>query len=156
GVGQLVDKAFHHECRSQSAHATPPAGRNRAFGSSERHPVRVERTGNGDRALDRVGIDAREASAQQPRHDRGAGDPVFPADRLAAGIQRGDTVAVMSPNIPAMIEAHFAVRMSGRGLTTPTPPSITPAVLLLLGPATAPALMVDPKYPEFPRRAPPE
>ena len=25
------------------------------------------------------------------------------------GVQRGDTVAIMAPNIPAMLEAHFAV-----------------------------------------------
>jgi 3-(methylthio)propionyl---CoA ligase len=29
------------------------------------------------------------------------------------GIQEGDTVAVMLPNIPAMVEAHFAVPMTG-------------------------------------------
>ena len=29
------------------------------------------------------------------------------------GIQRFDTVAVMLPNIPAMVEAHFAVPMTG-------------------------------------------
>lgn len=29
------------------------------------------------------------------------------------GIGRGDTVAVMAPNVPAMLEAHFGVPMLG-------------------------------------------
>jgi fatty-acyl-CoA synthase len=29
------------------------------------------------------------------------------------GIRRGDTVAIMAPNVPAMLEAHFGVPMSG-------------------------------------------
>ena len=36
------------------------------------------------------------------------------ADALArAGIRRGDTVAILAPNIPAMLEAHYAVPMLG-------------------------------------------
>ena len=31
------------------------------------------------------------------------------------GIGKGDTVAVMLPNTPAMVEAHFGVPMAGRG-----------------------------------------
>ena len=31
----------------------------------------------------------------------------------ARGIGRGDTVAVMLPNMPAMLEAHFGVPMAG-------------------------------------------
>lgn len=34
------------------------------------------------------------------------------------GFGRGDTVAVMLPNIPAMYEAHFGVPMSGAVLNT--------------------------------------
>src|SRR3546814_15759317 len=34
------------------------------------------------------------------------------------GIGHGDTVAVMCPNIPAMLEAHFAVPMLGAVLNT--------------------------------------
>ena len=29
------------------------------------------------------------------------------------GIRRGDTVAVMAPNVPALLEAHFGVPMAG-------------------------------------------
>ena len=36
------------------------------------------------------------------------------ASALAAnGIGRGDTVAVLAPNIPAMLEAHYGVPMTG-------------------------------------------
>src|ERR1700741_523579 len=35
-----------------------------------------------------------------------------------AGITRGQTVAVMLPNIPAMVEAHFGVPMAGGVLNT--------------------------------------
>src|SRR5580698_9858097 len=34
------------------------------------------------------------------------------------GLGAGDTVAVMLPNIPAMVEAHFGVPMSGAVLNT--------------------------------------
>ena len=30
-----------------------------------------------------------------------------------AGIKRGDTVAILAPNVPAMLEAHYAVPMIG-------------------------------------------
>lgn len=36
----------------------------------------------------------------------------------ASGIKKGDTVAVMLPNIPAMVEAHFGVPMVGAVLNT--------------------------------------
>src|SRR5919201_5720316 len=29
------------------------------------------------------------------------------------GIKRGDTVAIMAPNVPAMLEAHYGVPMTG-------------------------------------------
>jgi fatty-acyl-CoA synthase len=34
------------------------------------------------------------------------------------GIQKNDTVSVLLPNVPAMIEAHFAVPMAGAVLNT--------------------------------------
>ena len=40
-----------------------------------------------------------------------------PAPRLGArarGVGRGDTVAVMAPNVPALLEAHYAVPGSAR------------------------------------------
>ncbi|MCG3102157.1 AMP-binding protein, partial [Enterobacter sp. DRP3] len=35
-----------------------------------------------------------------------------------AGVGRGDTVAALLPNIPAMVEAHFGVPMAGAVLNT--------------------------------------
>jgi len=32
---------------------------------------------------------------------------------MAAGVRRGDTVAVLAPNIPALLEAHYGVPMAG-------------------------------------------
>src|SRR3978361_1385384 len=43
-------------------------------------------------------------------HERGRRSASFLAKR---GMGRGDTVAAMLPNIPAMNEAHFAVPMTG-------------------------------------------
>ena len=34
------------------------------------------------------------------------------------GIKKGDTVAIMSPNVPAMYEAHFGDPMAGDELNT--------------------------------------
>lgn len=34
------------------------------------------------------------------------------------GIKKNDTVSVLLPNVPAMLEAHFAVPMSGAVLNT--------------------------------------
>lgn len=36
----------------------------------------------------------------------------------AAGVEKGDTVAIMAPNIPAFVEAHFAVPMCGAVLNS--------------------------------------
>ena len=33
---------------------------------------------------------------------------------IAHGIRAGDTVAILAPNTPAMVEAHFGVPMAGR------------------------------------------
>ncbi len=38
------------------------------------------------------------------------------------GIGRGDTVSVMAPNTPQMLEAHFGVPMSGAVLNSQDPP----------------------------------
>src|SRR5512134_1568391 len=37
---------------------------------------------------------------------------------VRAGIKRGETVAIMAPNIPEMYEAHFGVPMAGAILNT--------------------------------------
>ena len=71
----------------------------------------------------------------------------------AAGIQRGDTVAVMLPNIPAMVEAHFGVPMLGAVLNTLNTRLDTPSVLFMLGHGEARALIVDTEYAELAQRA---
>ena len=80
------------------------------------------------------------------------------AQRLAgalaqAGIKRGDTVAVMLPNIPAMVEAHFGVPMLGAVLNTLNTRLDTPSVLFMLGHGEAQALIVDTEYAELAQRA---
>lgn len=80
------------------------------------------------------------------------------AQRLAgalaqAGIKRGDTVAVMLPNIPAMVEAHFGVPMLGAVLNTLNTRLDTPSVLFMLGHGEARALIIDTEYAELAQRA---
>lgn len=80
------------------------------------------------------------------------------AQRLAgaleqAGVRRGDTVAVMLPNIPAMVEAHFGVPMLGAVLNTLNTRLDIPSVLFMLGHGEARALIVDTEYAEVARRA---
>ncbi|WP_312996777.1 acyl-CoA synthetase [Achromobacter animicus] len=80
------------------------------------------------------------------------------AQRLAgalaqAGIQRGDTVAVMLPNIPAMVEAHFGVPMLGAVLNTLNTRLDAPSVLFMLGHGEARALIIDTEYAEVAQRA---
>ncbi|MDF3943351.1 acyl-CoA synthetase, partial [Achromobacter denitrificans] len=80
------------------------------------------------------------------------------AQRLAgalaqAGIRRGDTVAVMLPNIPSMVEAHFGVPMLGAVLNTLNTRLDTPSVLFMLGHGEAQALIVDTEYAEVAQRA---
>jgi fatty-acyl-CoA synthase len=80
------------------------------------------------------------------------------AQRLAgalanAGIQRGDTVAVMLPNIPAMVEAHFGVPMLGAVLNTLNTRLDTPSVLFMLGHGEARALIIDTEYADVAQRA---
>ena len=70
-----------------------------------------------------------------------------------AGIKRGDTVAVMLPNIPAMVEAHFGVPMLGAVLNTLNTRLDTPSVLFMLGHGEARALIIDTEYAELAQRA---
>jgi len=59
------------------------------------------------------------------------------------GIGRGDTVAVLAPNTPAMYEAHFGVPMSGAVLNTINTRLDARAVAFILDHAHASVLMVD-------------
>src|SRR4051812_13652978 len=73
------------------------------------------------------------------------------ARRLASalakrGIGRGDTVAVMLPNIPPMYEAHFGVPMCGAVLNTLNTRLDAEAIAFMLKHGEAKILIVDPEY----------
>lgn len=70
-----------------------------------------------------------------------------------AGIQRGDTVAVLLPNIPQMIEAHFGIPMLGAVLNTLNTRLDVASILFMLNHGEAKALIVDTEYAELAHRA---
>ena len=61
----------------------------------------------------------------------------------AAGIEPGDTVAVLAPNIPEMLEAHYGVPMAGAVLNTINIRLDAAAVGFILRHADAKLLLVD-------------
>src|SRR6201996_7642843 len=78
--------------------------------------------------------------------------------RLASALQRagiglGDTVAVLLPNIPPMVEAHFGVPMAGAVLNTLNTRLDVATLLFMLRHGEAKALIVDTEYGEFAHRA---
>ncbi len=62
------------------------------------------------------------------------------------GIGVGDTVAVMLPNIPAMVEAHFGVPMTGATLNTLNTRLDAEAIAFMLEHGEAKVLMVDAEF----------
>ena len=62
------------------------------------------------------------------------------------GIGRNDTVAVLLPNIPEMVEVHFGVPMSGAVLNTLNTRLDAAALLFMLRHGEAKALIVDTEY----------
>ena len=62
------------------------------------------------------------------------------------GIGKGDTVAVMLPNIPAMLEAHFGVPMIGAVLNTLNVRLDADAIAYMLEHGEARALIVDREF----------
>ncbi|WP_232465208.1 AMP-binding protein [Oleiphilus messinensis] len=65
-----------------------------------------------------------------------------------AGIVKGDTVAAMLPNIPAMVEAHFGVPMCGAVLNTLNTRLDPDAIAYMLEFAEAKAILVDREFSE--------
>ncbi|WP_298431242.1 acyl-CoA synthetase [Ottowia sp.] len=63
-----------------------------------------------------------------------------------AGIGKNDTVAVMLPNTPPMVEAHFGVPMSGAVLNTLNTRLDPEAIAFMLDHGEAKALIVDPEF----------
>ncbi len=70
-----------------------------------------------------------------------------------AGIGRGDTVAALLPNIPAMVEAHFGVPMLGAVLNTLNTRLDVASMLFMLRHGEAKALIVDTEYAQLAQRA---
>jgi len=64
------------------------------------------------------------------------------------GIGRGDTVAVMLPNVPAMYEAHFAIPMVGAVINALNTRLDAPALAFMLDHGEAKVLLVDPEHAE--------
>jgi fatty-acyl-CoA synthase len=76
------------------------------------------------------------------------------ASALAArGIGAGDTVAVMLPNIPAMVDAHFGVAMTGGVLNTLNTRLDGEAIAFMLDHGEAKVLITDREFSPTIRRA---
>lgn len=78
--------------------------------------------------------------------------------RLASALQRaglgaGDTVAVMLPNTPPMVEAHFGIPMSGAVLNTLNTRLDAEAIAFMLDHGEAKAVIVDPEFAAVMERA---
>ena len=70
----------------------------------------------------------------------------FAAQLKQLGIQKNDTVSVLLPNVPAMIEAHFAVPMSGAVLNTINIRLDAKTVAFMLEHAESKVLLVDQEF----------
>ena len=62
------------------------------------------------------------------------------------GISKNDTVSVLLPNVPAMLEAHFAVPMSGAVLNTLNTRLDAKTLAFMLDHAESKVLLVDPEF----------
>lgn len=72
---------------------------------------------------------------------------------MRAGIQRGDAVAILSPNTPAMLEAHFGVPMSGGLLNTLNIRLDAAAIAFILEHCEAKVFLVDKQFSSVARDA---
>jgi fatty-acyl-CoA synthase len=70
-----------------------------------------------------------------------------------AGVGKGDTVAVMLPNTPSMVEAHFGIPMAGAVLNTLNTRLDPEAIAFMLEHGEARAVIVDPEFAPVMRRA---
>ncbi len=64
----------------------------------------------------------------------------------AAGVGRGDTVAVMAPNVPEMLEAHYGVPMAGAVLNALNYRLDAEAIRFILGHGEARVLITDREF----------
>jgi fatty-acyl-CoA synthase len=67
----------------------------------------------------------------------------FASALAARGIGPGDTVSIMAPNIPAMLEAHYGVPMTGAVLNALNVRLDAPAIAFILDHAEAKVLFTD-------------
>ena len=67
---------------------------------------------------------------------------------VGRGIKRGDTVAAMLPNIPAMVECHFGVPMTGAVLNTLNVRLDAEVIAFMLEHAEAKVILVDREFGE--------
>jgi fatty-acyl-CoA synthase len=71
----------------------------------------------------------------------------------AAGVRKGDTVAIIAPNTPPMLEAHFGVPMTGAILNTINTRLDAPAIAFGLKHSEARLLLADRDYADVVRAA---
>ena len=64
----------------------------------------------------------------------------------ARGIGTGDTVAIIAPNVPAMLEAHYGVPMTGAVLNTINIRLDAAAIAFILDHGEAGVLIIDPEF----------
>ena len=64
------------------------------------------------------------------------------------GIKKGDTVAALLPNVPAMIECHFSVMMAGAILNTINTRLDSKSIAFILKHGKAKMIFVDPEFNE--------
>lgn len=72
---------------------------------------------------------------------------------IAAGIQHGDTVAILAPNVPAMLEAQFGVPLSGAVLNCINIRLDPAAIAFILQHSEARLLIVDQQLADVAREA---
>jgi fatty-acyl-CoA synthase len=65
---------------------------------------------------------------------------------VARGIGKGDTVAVMAPNVPALFEAHFGVPLCGAVLNALNIRLDAEAISFILGHGEAKVLITDREF----------
>src|SRR3954467_5458877 len=72
---------------------------------------------------------------------------------VSHGVKRGDTVAAMLPNVPAMVELHFAPAMFGAVLNTLNTRLDAEAIAFMLDHGEAKVLFTDPEFAPAVRQA---
>nr|WP_312324853.1 acyl-CoA synthetase [Acinetobacter oleivorans] len=77
----------------------------------------------------------------------------FASQLKQLGIEKNDTVSVLLPNIPAMVEAHFAVPMAGAVLNTLNTRLDAKTIAFMLEHAESKVLLVDPEFVNLAREA---